>query len=191
MSADQSPGPGVDATGQPVKDPTENVKELQEASIRRIDDIAELRSTHAEGMAKLREEHARELRRVETERINAILSSNDDKVQRAAEVQATQALTLATQVTTSAEALRASQTAAAIASDTKLLTALEPIQKRIDDLSRSQYEAAGQKTQVVETQAKSGNSTAMIAVAVAVVGLLVTLLLGVVGVVITLLLQGK
>lgn len=163
MTPNTPPGPGIDASGQSVIDPSQNTKELQAASITRIDDMAALRADHSEKTAALSaehakelrllgDEHARELRLAETARINAILTSNDDKVQRAAEVQATQALTLATQVTTSAEALRASQASAAIASDTKLVTALEPIQKRIDDLSRAQSEAVGQKTQVVETR---------------------------------------
>ena len=73
-------------------------------------------------------------------------------VNRAAEVSAAQAQTLATQVAVSAETLRTQVAAAASAASTALSAALEPIQKDIADLRRAQYEAQGQKTQVVEAR---------------------------------------
>ena len=58
--------------------------------------------------------------------------------------------------------------AAATAASTALSAALEPIQKDIADLRRAQYEAQGQKTQVVETRdvntAKTLNVNTLMAV---------------------------
>jgi hypothetical protein len=89
-------------------------------------------------------------------------------------VQATQATALAKQVTDAAEANRAAVAAAAAASSTALAAALEPIQKDIQELRKAQYEAAGSKTQIVETQAKGANIGLWVGLAVAgFVGLLV------------------
>ena len=173
----------------PVIDPSKNVDDLVNAANRRMDDVLavtiqrqddlrvaerhhsrevlELRAQLGEKgeeclkeMADLRAQHVDQLRRAETERLDAIRRVDVDAVQRAAEVQATQAGALATQVTTSAETLRASVAAAATAAQISLAAALEPLQKAIDDLRRSQYQEQGQKTQVVETQAK-GSSTGL------------------------------
>lgn len=119
----------------PVKDPTANVLDLVEAAIRRQDDLRQLEAAHT-----------REMRLAEAARIDAIRAVDVAAVQRASEVANQQAATLALQVSTTADAFRAA-----------LVAALEPIQKRIDDLSRAQYEAQGQKTQVVESTSQSGN----------------------------------
>jgi hypothetical protein len=59
-------------------------------------------------------------------------------------------------VATSAEALRNQVAAAASAQTVALAAALEPIIKDIADLRRAQYEAQGQKAQVVEARAGTG-----------------------------------
>lgn len=167
-----SPGPAVDRTGQPVVDPTQNVLDLVNAAIRRQDDLREMQSAHVTQLGQLREDHARyitelraqygtELRQAETARIDAIRAVDVGAVNRAAEVSATQAATLATQVATSAEALRGQVEAARQQTATALAAALEPIQKDIQDLRRAQYEAQGQKTQVVESSTSDRDAIAI------------------------------
>jgi len=185
--ADDNPGPGVDAYGDPVLDPTRNVLDLADAAITRQDDLREQEARHRRELDAIRAAHGKELREAEAARIDAIRAVDVGNVQRAAEVQAAQALTLATQVTTSAEALRASQAQASALADTKLVTALEPIQKDIQDLRRAQYEAQGQKTQVVETQAKGGSWGLWVAVGLSLFFFLVGTAITVAGVVIMLL----
>jgi len=148
-------GLGVDAYGQPVIDPTANVIAIIEAAIKRQDDLREAESRHVREVAKLRAEYSMELRASEAARLDAIRKVDNEAVIRAAEVQAQQAQILASQVTTSAETLRNAAAAQTAAQTIALNAALEPIQKRIDDLTRTQYEAQGQKTQVIETRATS------------------------------------
>jgi len=139
-------GPSTDSRNVPVVDPTPNVNDLVEASSRRQDDLrkASERAQHAESKALRREAEIRAnyeemLRHAESDRINAIREVDVGAVQRAAEVQATQAGTLAAQVATTADAFRAS-----------LAAALAPIQASIEDLRRAQYEAQGQKAEAGE-----------------------------------------
>lgn len=63
--------------------------------------------------------------------------------------------------------------AAATASTVALAAALEPIIKDIADLRRAQYEAQGQKTQVVETQSASTDQRGGNTFAIAVIGSIV------------------
>jgi hypothetical protein len=171
--ADETPGPGTDAAGRPVLDPTENVKDLMEAAIQRVDDLREMQTKHLENTINLLTKHdvevdtlrsyfGKELREAESKRIDAIRAVDVAAVQRAAEVADLRASTLAAQVAQSAEALRIQVAAVAQASATELTRALEPIQRAIDDLRKSQYEAQGQKTQVVEAR---GSNTTLIAIA--------------------------
>ena len=87
-------------------DPTKNVLEHVAAAIQRQDDLRESESRHQRELGGVREHYAAELRRAEAERIDAIRAVDVGAVNRAAEVASTQALTLATQVTTSTETLR-------------------------------------------------------------------------------------
>jgi hypothetical protein len=132
-------------------DPTTNVISLVEAAMKRQDDLRNLEARHVGELAELRAHYDQKLREAETARIDAIRAVDVGAVNRAAEVAATQANTLAAQVATSAETLRTQVAAAATAATTALAAALEPIQKDIADLRRAQYEAQGQKTQVVES----------------------------------------
>lgn len=145
------PGPGVDASGRAVIDPTENVRELVEAAIKRLDDMRDLEALHAKELADLRASYDRELRQAESNRIDAIRAVDVGAVNRAAEVAATQATVLAAQLAATAEAARTQVAAAASAAVTGLAAALEPIQKDIQDLRKAQYEAQGVKTQTTET----------------------------------------
>jgi hypothetical protein len=145
-----SPDPSVDRYG--ALDPTRNVLDLVTAAIKRQDDLRELESRHLRELANLRADYDQKLRGAETARIDAIRAVDVAAVNRAAEESATQAQALATQVAVSAETLRTQVAATATAASTALAAALEPIRKDIADLRRAQYEAQGQKTQVVETR---------------------------------------
>jgi hypothetical protein len=161
-----SEGPSTDQYNQPVIDPTRNVLDLVAAAIQRQDDLREMESKHARERAELTAGYDEKLRTAESERINAIRAVDVAAVQRASEVANQQAATLALQVSTTADAFR-------MALDAKV----EPIQRRIDDLSRAQYEAQGQKTQVVEATTRSGSIGLWVGTVVAglvgVVGLIV------------------
>lgn len=128
-------------------DPTKNVETAIAASDRRQDDLREAERAHVREVMMLRAQHYSELRSAEADRIDAIQTRSDLTVQRAAEVQAAQASTLAAQVATTADAFRAS-----------LAAALAPIMASIEDLRRAQYETQGQRQQVVETRDVRGES---------------------------------
>lgn len=142
-----SSNPAVDAEGHAVLDPTKNVLDLVNAAIKRQDDLRELAGNHVKEILELRADYTEQLRKAETARIDAIRAVDIGAVNRAAEVSAQQAMTLAAQVVTSAETLRTQVAAAAAASTIALSAALEPIQKDIQDLRKAQYEAQGGKTQ--------------------------------------------
>ena len=162
----RSLGLATDASGNPIVDPTKNVLDLVESAIRRQDDLRELETKCLKEQQDLRSTYDNLLREAESKRIDAIRSVDVGNVQRAAEVQAVQAATLAAQVATSAETLRTQVAAAASAASIALAAALEPVQKDIADLRRAQYEAQGQKTQVVEARAGSGAIVAYVVGAV-------------------------
>lgn len=155
-SGSNTSGPAVDKAGNAAVDPTKNVLDLVSAAIARQDDLRDVTEKYTEKIASLRSYYDDKLREAESKRIDAIRAVDVGNVQRAAEVQATQAATLAAQVTASAEALRTQVIAASTAATIALNAALDPIQKRIDDLTRAQYEAQGQKTQVVESDSRAG-----------------------------------
>ncbi len=143
--AEHAPGPGVDAAGQPVIDPTRNVLDLVAAQVQRQDDLREAEAASLRREVSLRAEYDQKLRHAESARIDAIRAVDVGAVQRAAEVSAQQATTLAAQVALSAEAVRVA-----------LAAAMEPIQKDIADLRRAQYEAQGSRGQVGETRLNLG-----------------------------------
>lgn len=173
--AEPSLGPGVDALGNPVRDPTDNVRELVDAAIVRLDDLREMGEKHARELAELRASYDRELREAESNRIDAIRAVDVGAVNRAAEVAATQATVLAAQLAATAEAARTQVAAAASAAVTGLAAALEPIQKDIQDLRKAQYEAQGVKAQAVETTTRQQFTAGNL---VAIAGLVVVSLIG-------------
>jgi hypothetical protein len=139
--AEGTPGIGVDAKGGAVIDPTKNVLDLVAAQQKAAEDIRVLESAWRDRWELREREHNKELRDAESQRIDAIREVDVGNVQRAAEVQ-----------TGVATALDGKVVAAASAFENRLTATIEPIQRRIDDLTRAQYEAQGQKTQVVETR---------------------------------------
>jgi hypothetical protein len=142
----------TNVTGQPVADPTKNVLDLVHAAIKRQDDLRALAEKHVKETLELHQIYTEKLREAETNRIDAIRAVDVGAVNRAAEVSAQQATTLAAQVVISAETLRTQVAAAASASTVALSAALEPIQKDIQDLRKAQYEAQGGKTQTSDTR---------------------------------------
>lgn len=185
-------GLGVDSGGNPVVDPTANVRELVEAAIkrqddlrdaalRREDDLRDQESRHVREITELRADYQRQLRQAETERIDAIRAVDVGAVNRAAEVQAIQAATLAKQVADSAEAMRVQVAATATASTVALGAALDPIKNDIADLRRAQYEAQGQKAQVVEHRDGGSPARAWLGIAVAATAVVVSTLLSIAG----------
>ena len=145
------PGPGVDAQGRPVIDPTANVIAILEAAVKRQDDLREKEAVYAERVSLMRAAHAAELRVAESARINAIREVDVAARIRSEEVAAAQAELLRVQV----ENTRA-QSQVALAAE------IDPLKKDIADLRRSQYEGVGQKTQV--TEGRSGNQAVITAV---------------------------
>jgi hypothetical protein len=163
-------GRQVGPNGKPI-DPTENVMMLVAGQVKRTDDLMaasqklakarekrqdNLRATearHIRELATTRAQFEAALRDKETQRIDAIRAVDVQAVQRAAEVSAIAATTLATQVQASAETLRTQVAATATAQTTALAAALEPIQKDISELRKTQYEQQGQKAAQVETRA--------------------------------------
>ncbi len=157
-------------------DPTENVKQLVEADRRRQDDlrvmqagytaqIGEMREQHARYVAEMSSRHARELRKIETARLDAIRLVDVGAVQRAAEVQATQASALAAQVVATADAFRVS-----------LAAALEPIQKDIRDLRDAQSRGVGGKEQVTESRDTRGEQRLNVSQVIAALAVLVAVI---------------
>lgn len=154
------PGPAVDASGQTVIDPTENVQNLLGAAVQRIDDLREEATAHTRDIMALRSDYEERLRIAETARINAI---------RAVDVGA--AAILANQVSASAEALRAQVEATRVTTAQSLAAALEPIQKDIADLRRVQYEQQGQKSAGIEQQGTTNDTRTII---LSIIGILAT-----------------
>jgi hypothetical protein len=168
------PGPGVDATGRPALDPTENVKDLMKAAIERIDDLLgaavkrnddlremesrhyrelmQMESNHQSDQAALRGYFGEQLRLAEAKRIDAIRTVDVAAVQQAAEVASLQATTLANSLTQTAETLRVQVQVTAAAAQTALDSVVMPMKVAIEDLRRAQYEAQGMRGQVVESR---------------------------------------
>jgi hypothetical protein len=81
-----SPGPGVDAQGRPVVDPTQNVLNVLAAAVGRQDDLRTSEQRHLERLTEVRMQYDRELREAEAKRIDAIRAVDVAAVGRAAEV---------------------------------------------------------------------------------------------------------
>lgn len=160
----------------PVIDPTTNVLNLVESAIRRQDDLRAAADRHLREILDLRATFAEQLREAESARIDAIRAVDVGAVNRAAEVSAQQATTLAAQVATSAETLRTQVAAAATAATVALAAALEPIQKDIADLRRAQYEAQGVKSNVGESRQSLGLWIAFASVLLVAIGLAIALI---------------
>lgn len=146
MPTQGTPGLGVDARGGAVIDPTENVKALSEASNIRQDDLRQaadrlteekvagirraLESMHNE--MQLRDSHAREIRELESKRLDAVRTVDQQTAAIAAERQQNAITLLNNQQAATADNLRA-QTASQFAG----------VNERIAALEKAQYTGAG------------------------------------------------
>jgi len=167
MPKNRPSGIATDSSGGPVVDPTKNVIDLNEASVKRLDDlrtmesyygkqVADLRTKRTDDLAELRGKHYRELRVSEAGRIDAILISIAETAQLTSAAAETRATTLANQVTNSADTLRNQVADAAQASNDTLDRRFDPIQKSIEEIRRFQFETQGGKTSVNESHANWG-----------------------------------
>lgn len=193
----------------PAIDPTKNVLDLVDASVRRLNDLLELQvkgfqelretdsadiramvamqAAHLKEVADLRATHQLEMEHKESQRIDAnrevdMAANLSDRA--AADVRAN---TLAATVANSAEAMRAQVAVAASAASDNLDRRLDPIQKSIEEIRRFQYEAQGGRAQTVETknesQSKSSNMGLWVGVGLAAFFGLLSLVLAVLGLV--------
>jgi hypothetical protein len=166
-------------------DPTKNVLDLVNAAIARVDDLRESETRHQTEVARLLVDRVEAMMAAESNRIDAIRAVDVDAVRKDSMASAVQAQTLAAQVSQTAEAMRTQVAATASAAASALTQAteamrtqitavtaaaaasLEPIIKDVAELRRAQYEAQGQKTQIVETQAKGGSASNWLGLVVA------------------------
>jgi hypothetical protein len=151
------PGIAVDSRGGAVIDPTANVIALNEAAVKRQDDLREAEGrrinqalTHTEQMAQLREHHAWELRESEAKRLDA---------NRQVDVLAVQ--TLATSTRTLAENI-ATQTA----------NTVKGLEDRLSALEKSSYTGVGKGE---GSDAVKAANRATLGSVVAVIGMLAVL----------------
>ena len=157
--AKNPPGPGVDAQGQPVVDPTRNVVNIVDAAVRRLDDLRGADSlrrdeaiNHVKEMAALRAIYDTELRDAEAKRIDAIRAVDVQAVSQATTAQEARAATLAAQVTATAETVRTQVTATQAAFLVTLDAALTPIRTDVADLRRVQFQQQGERSANVESR---------------------------------------
>ena len=175
LNSGSSQGPAIDRSGAPVIDPTENVIALVRAGLDRQDILREQESKHIHAVLDLRANYEEKLRTAESNRIDAIRAVDVAAVAQAAQVSATQASTLASQVSASAETLRTTVAASALSAANNLNAALGPIQTAIDALRQAQYQQQGQAAQKTEGR-DSGQwlTTTLVASAAAIVSYFVS-----------------
>jgi hypothetical protein len=193
-----SPGPAIDRTGAPVRDPSPNVFDLVEAAIQRQDDLRIADSQHIREMASIRAEYDRQLREAdrheaavrsgfeeklsakETARLDAIRAVDVANVESARQVAEARATTLQTQQQASADALRNQVEQARITTADALESRVGPLLTALEDLRRTQYQQQGEKSSRVETtsdqRANRGNSTAMVMAIVMSVSMLISII---------------
>lgn len=151
---ERRPGIAIDAGGGPVIDPTQNVLDLVDAAVTRLDDlrVAENRRIdevlaagmrRTDDMAELRAHYEGLLSAAEAKRIDAIRAVDVNAVAVASERASAAASVLASQVVASADALRAlvASTAATMAQQQAQLTT--QFNERIAQLEKASYEGKG------------------------------------------------
>ena len=175
--------PGGDAAG---RDPTANVLRDIAASERRQDDLRKAEGHHLREMIRRDREHARDLRLAEAARLDAIRVVDVNAVQRAAEVMAAQAQTLAAAVASTEATLRKAQEDAASRLAAALESVVAPMKTDIRELRESQAGAIAGRATAREGEGDRRASTGLV---VAVVGAVMTFVFAVTGVALTLLLR--
>jgi len=192
-----SPGPGVDAVGRPVVDPTKNVQDLIELQNKRQDDLREKDNRHIREITEVREEHNRELHVAEREYDKEFRRAErqHDKELREAESQRIDAIRAvdvgAVAVANTAAENRASTLAGQVnaakdAQGVALKAETDPIRKDIGDLRQSQWTIAGGRDQVVETRAAGASWGLWVGIGVAALGIMGTVFMGSIAIAVTL-----
>jgi hypothetical protein len=145
-------GMGVDASGGPVIDPTENVIALTKAEAHRQDDLrkaerryflAQLR--HVEKVGKYRTQHQAKMDAAESARIDSIRQIDMQATAATNAQQLTAIQTLAASTTASAEALRTAVANTATTIATQLSSTVAEFNKRLAALEQLSSERLGQQ----------------------------------------------
>lgn len=151
MVANTPPGPGVDASGQAVVDPTANVLWVIESETRRQDDLRQA----AERLADAERRHAGDLREAESKRVDALRAGDQAAI-----------VALAAQVAATAEAMRVSAAAQA-----------DQFTKALAEVQRWQYGQQGGSAQVQESRDASLSLTSVLSLAVAVLAVVASVVI--------------
>lgn len=169
-------GMGVDSSGDPVIDPTENVIALVQANRERADDLRasdrlldDERFRHQQFVAELRAAHTREMRITEASRLDAIRQidvaarqSESDRAIRAID-------NLAITTKSEAEKIRAQLDSTALTLAKETSERFEGVNRRIAELERTSYKGEGKETGGKD---KSSSITAAIYLGIALVSLI-------------------
>jgi hypothetical protein len=153
------PGPGVDALGQAVVDPTQNVLDLVEAAIKRQDDLRTAESRHLRELANIRATFGREIRKAEADRLDALRAVDQGAIAAARAADEIRATALAKTLADAAEAVRTTMAAAATAQASNVANIVDPITKAISEIREIQYREAGQRAQVIESKGDTRDSS--------------------------------
>ena len=132
-----------DPTERDTRDPTENVRELVNLELRRIDDLMMAEQKRVNEQLQLRADYNTKLGEAEAKRIDAIRAVDVGAVAVANERATAQAAVLANQVAASAETLRALVAATAATQAQQLATLTTQLTDRLSSLEKSQYESKG------------------------------------------------
>lgn len=179
MAANTPPGPGVDASGQAVIDPTSNVKALAAADSKRQDDLRgqsefwllremALRATHDQEFRALESAHAKEVREKNDARLDAVRNVDVQTSQQQAQDADTRAATLAKTVTDSAEAMRTQVIQSQLAATSYVDTQIQPLKHDLAEVRQWQFEQQGSRAATVETKTTSAQAWVVIGVIAAV-----------------------
>lgn len=162
-------GKAVDAHGNTVMEPSENVKALSEASNKRQDDlreayeqlfeskikcaneISDLRAKHQETLDQLREGYQEKIARAESARLDSIRQVDREEVAKTAVSANTAISTLAKQTTDLATTLQKTVTDTATAAEARNSAQYTETNKRLSALELSSSEGKGKQT-VVDPQ---------------------------------------
>jgi hypothetical protein len=160
-------GIGVDSSGGPVIDPTENVIALVEAESRRQDDlrvaakelndtkvdhqkeISDLRSQHQGVLGQLREEHQEKMANAESGRLNSIRQVDREEVAKTAVAANLAITTLAKQTTDLQTTLQKQVADTAVAVEQRQSAAYSDTNKRLSAVELALSEGKG-KQQVAD-----------------------------------------
>jgi len=145
-----SSGMAVDASGAPAFDPTDNVLDKIEDLANRIDGVlvaaeklSNVKHGHSKEIIKLHADYGKELRLAESNRLDAIRDVDAATAALREERADRTATSLANQVASTAETLRALVATTAAAAETAANAVTKPLGDRIAVLEKGSYEGSG------------------------------------------------